>query len=316
MLVTGATGFVGRHVCEYLHAAGYRVRAAVRSYAGLPEEWQQAVIGEIGPDTSWREALRGVEAVVHLASHAPIPAATAEETAAAYRRINVVGSECLARAAAAAGVRRLVYVSTIKVNGESTSRDEPFTAAMPPRPQDVYGQSKWQAEQILREIAAKTGLEVVILRPPLVYGPGVRANFLALLRLAERGIPVPLRRVRNRRSMLYVGNLADAVMRCLDAPPARGQTYLLSDGADISTPELLARLAAHLGRRARIWPVPLALLRAFGILLGKSAAIDRLTGSLVVDTSTIHGQLGWTPPYSLDDGLRETARWYLADRSK
>lgn len=316
VLVTGATGFVGRHVCEYLHAAGFRVRAAVRADARLPEEWQQAAIGEIGPDTSWQEALRGVEAVVHLASHAPIPAATAEETAAAYRRINVLGSESLARAAAAAGVRRLVYVSTIKVNGESTSSDEPFTAAMPPRPQDVYGQSKWQAEQMLREIAAKTGLEVVILRPPLVYGPGVRANFLALLRLVERGMPVPLRRVRNRRSMLYVGNLADAIMHCLDAQPARGQTYLLSDGADISTPELVVRLAAHLGRRARFWPVPVAILRAFGILLGKRAAIDRLTGSLLVDSGRIRSQLGWTPPYSLDEGLRETARWYLAGHNK
>ena len=363
VLVTGANGFVGRHVCAYLHTAGLRVRAAVRVAARLPETWQQAAVGDIGPDTSWDAALSGVEAVVHLASHSPVPGASAEVTAAAYRRVNVAGTECLARAAAAAGVRRLVYVSTIKVNGEATAdasrlaedggnKKSPHPNPLPggegikkihlpevegikkgslrggegikqsisfkednePHPQDVYGRSKWEAEQLLKTIAAQSGLEVVILRPPLVYGPKVKGNFLSLLRLVERGMPLPLGRVRNRRSMLYVGNLADAVLRCLDAPQARGQTYLLGDDIDISTPELLARIAFHLGRSARLWPVPVALLRGMGALLGQSAAVARLTGSLLVDSGKIRRELDWTPPFTLDDGLRETARWYLAER--
>lgn len=320
VLVTGASGFVGRHVGAYLRAAGFEVRVAVRgpstTLIPLPAAGQQIAVGDIGPATSWDAALEGVEAVVHLASHSPVAGATPAETAAAYRRVNVSGTECLARAAAAAGVRRLVYVSTIKVNGEGTPLGELFSAASPPRPQDAYGQSKWQAEQILHEISSHTGLESVIVRLPLVYGPGVRANFLALLRLVERGLPVPLRRVRNRRSMLYVGNLADAIVRCLDAKEARGQTYLLSDGEDLSTPELIERIALHMERPARLWPVPVSVLRGLGHLIGKQAMIDRLTGSLLVDSRKIREQLEWTPPFTLDEGLRATIQWYLCKRGK
>ena len=316
MLVTGATGFVGRHVCARLHAAGMRVRAAVRAAADLPKDWEQVVVGDIGPDTVWDAALDGVQFVVHLASHSPRDDASAEETAAAFRRVNVAGSECLGRAAVVAGVRRLVYISTIKVNGEATPMDAPFTPDMPPRPEDVYGESKWRAEEILRGIGAHGGLEVVILRAPLVYGPGVRANFLALLRLAERGLPVPLGCVRNRRSMLYVSNLADAILRCLVAPQASGQTYLVSDDMDVSTPELMERIAAQLGRKLRSWPVPVILLRGVGRLTGKNAVIDRLTGSLVIDARKLREQLEWTPPFTLDEGLRETVQWYLAERGK
>ena len=316
VLVTGATGFVGRHVCAYLHAAGYRVRAAVRAAAALPTDWEQAIVGEIGPDTVWDAALNGVDAVVHLASHSPMAGASAADTAAAYRRVNVAGSERLGRAALSAGVRRLVYLSTIKVNGEATPIDAPFTAETPAQPEDVYGESKWQAEQILRELGASSELEVVILRAPLVYGPGVRANFLALLRLVERSLPVPLGLVHNRRSMLYVNNLADAIRHCLTAPQARGQTYLVSDDMDVSTPELVARLAMQLGCKPRCWPVPVTLLRGVGKLLGKSAAIDRITGSLVVDSAKLREQLHWAPPFTLDEGLRETVQWYLAERRK
>lgn len=316
MLVTGATGFVGRHVCGQLHAVGFRVRAAVRDATVLPAAWQQVAVGGIGAETVWDKALAGVDAVVHLASHAPRPGASAAQTAAAFHQVNVAGSECLARAAAAAGVRRLVYLSTIKVNGEATPIDVPFTADMAPHPEDVYGESKWQAEQILTDIAAHSALEVVILRAPLVYGPGVRANFLALLRLADRGVPVPLGRVRNRRSMLYVNNLSDAIIRCIDAPQACGQTYLVSDDMDVSTPELMARIAAQLGRRLRSWPVPVGLMRGVGGLLGKRAVIDRLTGSLAVDAGKLREQLGWRPPYTLDDGLRATVHWYLAERNR
>ncbi|MEJ2653574.1 MAG: NAD-dependent epimerase/dehydratase family protein [Gammaproteobacteria bacterium] len=316
VLLTGATGFVGRHVGAYLQAAGFQVRAAVRAAAALPSAWEQVEIGEIGPETVWDAALDKVDAVVHLASHSPRPGASAAETAAAYRRINVAGSECLARAALEAGARRLVYLSTIKVNGETTPLDVPFTAETPPRPQDVYGETKRQAEERLRAIGAEGGLETVILRSPIVYGPGVRANFLALLRLVERGLPVPLSRVRNRRSMIYVDNLADIILRCLDAPQASGQTYLVSDDMDVSTPELMDRIAAQFGRKLRSWPVPVTVLRGIGHLTGKRAVIDRLTGSLVVDVRKLREQLGWTPPYTLDDGLRETVRWYLAGRKQ
>ena len=316
VLVTGATGFVGRHVCAQLYAAGFRVRAAVRAVVDLPREWEQVAIDDIGPDTVWDAALDGVRFVVHLASHSPQDGASADETTAAFRLVNVAGSECLGHAAVAAGVRRLVYISTIKVNGEATPIDDPFTEDMSPQPKDVYGWSKWQAEVILREIGVAGDMEVVVLRAPLVYGPGVRANFLALLRLVERGLPVPLGCVRNRRSMLFVNNLADAIIRCLVAPQARGQTYLVSDDMDVSTPELLERIAAQLGRKLRSWPVPLILLRGIGSLTGKNAVIDRLTGSLVVDVRKLREQLGWTPPFTLDEGLRETVQWYLAERAK
>ena len=316
VLVTGATGFVGRHVCDYLQTAGFSIRAAVRKSTVLPEIFQQVEIGDIGPDTAWDAALAGVECVVHLASYSPPPGAAADEIAAKYRRVNVEGSERLARAAAAAGVRRLVYVSTIKVNGEITPSNEAFTSDSPPRPQDSYGQSKWLAEQMVREIGDGSALETVILRSPLVYGPGVRANFLALLRLVERGLPVPLRSVRNRRSMLYVKNLADAIRHCLDAPQAAGQTYLLSDGEDLSTPALIERIALHMQRKARLWPVPVGILRGVASLLSKRDLIDRLTGSLCVDAGEIREQTAWTPPFSLDEGLRATVQWYLAERGR
>lgn len=310
VLVTGATGFIGRHVCHYLCASGYSVRAAVRQSAALPEAWQQVAVGDIGPDTVWDAALAGVACVVHLASYSPPPGAAAEAIAAAYRRVNVEGSERLARTAAAAGVRRLIYVSTIKVNGETTPSDQPFTSVSPPQPQDSYGQSKWLAEQIVRAIGDSSAMETVILRSPLVYGPGVKANFLSLLRLVEGGLPVPLGSVRNRRSMLYVENLADAIRHCLDAPQARGQTYLLSDGEDLSTPALIERIALHMHRPARLWPVPIAVLRVMGRLMGRRGMMERLTGSLCVDSGKIHRHAGWTPPFTLDEGLRNTIAWY------
>jgi UDP-N-acetyl-alpha-D-quinovosamine dehydrogenase len=314
VLVTGATGFIGRHVCEYLHSAGFQVRVAVRTSRNLPEAWRHVEIGDIGPETSWDIALAGVECIVHLASYSPAPGANAAEVEAAYRRVNVEGSERLARAAAEAGIRRLIYVSTVKVNGEVTVAEEAFTAAMPPRPRDIYGKSKWRAEQIVREIGADSALETVTLRLPLVYGPQVRGNYLALLRLVERGLPVPLRCVRNRRSMLYVKNLAHAIGYCLDAPGARGQIYLLSDGEDLSTPDLIKRIGVCMGHPARLWPVPVVMLRGAGYLFGKRAMVERLTGSLRVDSNKIREQIAWTPPFSVDEGLRATVKWYLSAR--
>lgn len=315
ILVTGATGFIGGHLCARLHAAGHEVRAAVRRPAVLPAGCQHSLVGEIGPSTDWAPALADVEAVVHLASYSPAAHASATEQAEAYRRINIEGSIRLARAAAAAGVRRLIYLSTVKVNGEETALDAPFTAESPPQPQNVYGRSKWEAEQrLLQERAGGSAPELIILRVPLVYGPGVRDNFLALLRLVERGVPAPLACVRNRRSMLYVKSLADAIARTLAAPRWPARTYLLSDGEDLSTPELIRRIAAQMARPARLWPVPVPLLKAAGRLSGRRGMIERLTGSLTVDSRPFREDYGWSPPFRVDMGLRETVGWYRERR--
>jgi nucleoside-diphosphate-sugar epimerase len=316
VLVTGGTGFIGRHVCACLHDLGYMVRVAVRHRTELPSAWQQVIVGEIDASTHWDAAVEGVHGVVHLVSYSPAPQSSASEQAAAYHRINVDGSAALARAAAAAGVRRFIYLSTIKVNGEMTTADRPYTFESPPRPEDAYGRSKWQAEQLLQAIAGDGSLELLILRPPLVYGPGVRGNFLALLRLVERGLPLPLRCVRNRRSLLYVKNLADAVGHALASPRWTAQTYLLSDGEDLSTPELIRRIAAQMARPARLWPVPVPVLRAALNLSGRHGMVERLTGSLAVDTAPFRDHFGWSPPYDVDTGLRDTVVWYRAQQAR
>jgi nucleoside-diphosphate-sugar epimerase len=304
VLVTGANGFVGQALCPLLENAGWQVQRATRGPAA-----NSIAVGEIGAETDWRAALEEVGTVVHLAARVHIMRDDARDPLAQYRAVNRDGTERLARQAALAGVRRLVYLSSIKVNGERTS-GQPFRASDAPQPQDPYAHSKWEAEQALRRIAAETGLETVILRPPLVYGPGVKANFLRLMRLVEHGMPLPLARVDNRRSFLYLGNLADAVRACLAHPAAAGKIYLLSDGAPPSTPALIRALAKALGKSARILPVPLPLLRLAGQLVGKDAEIARLLDSLEIDGTEIERELEWQPPYTLDEGLEVTAAWF------
>lgn len=305
VLVTGANGFVGRAVCTVLRQAGHATLPAVRRPSGLAEE---RVVGDIDPATDWRAALSGVESVVHLAARVHMMHDSAVDPLAAFRSINTAGTLNLARQCATAGVQRFVFVSSVKVNGEE--RAAPYTEADTPAPEDAYAISKWEAEQGLRQIGAATGLEVVILRPPLVYGPGVGANFLALLRAVARGIPLPLGAINNQRSLIYVGNLADAIVRCLDHPAAAGQTFLVSDGEAVSTPELMRRMAAALGRDARLVALPVPLLRAAAALARKSALVTRLAGSLAIDSSKIRRKLDWSPPFTLDEGLRETVAWY------
>jgi nucleoside-diphosphate-sugar epimerase len=227
-----------------------------------------------------------------------------------YRRVNVHGTETLARAAAEQGVRRMVFVSTAKVNGESTS-GRPFTEGDPPDPQDPYAVSKCEAEEALRSVAAKTGIDVAIVRPPLVYGPGVRANFLRLMKLVERGIPLPLPDTKNRRSLIGVENLADFLVLCASHSGAANQTFMVSDGEDVSTRELVARLARDLGRLARFLPVPEFLVRLAARLARKEAAVNRLLGSFYVSSDKARQRLAWKPPVTLDIGLAATARWYL-----
>lgn len=308
ILVTGAGGFVGRALTAALDSAGRDWIAATRKPSPAPGD-RQIVVGDIGAETDWRAALQGIDCVVHLAARTHVIDERSSDPLAAYRSINLSGTTALAQQTAAAGVRRLVFLSSIKVNGEATTA-RPYTEDDTPRPEDAYGISKLEAEDALRRIGADSGLETVVLRPPLVYGPGVKGNFLRLLGLVERGTPLPLASIDNRRSLIGVANLADAIVSCIDAPAAAGKTYLLSDGDDVSTPELITRLARAMGRTPRLLPCPVALLRLGAALLGKRAVAMRLTGSLQVDGSRIRRELGWQPRYSLDQGLNATVQWY------
>jgi len=314
VLATGADGYVGRALCMRLQQQRCPVREAVRratsaSVSPAADLRDVVVVGDISRGTEWRPVLQSVDAVVHLAARTHVLHDRAADPLAEYRRINVEGTRRLATAAAAAGVRRFVFLSSIKVNGEQTT-GRPYTEDDLPRPEDAYGVSKWEAEQALHEIAAKTGLDVVILRPPLVYGPGVKANFLRLMQLVARGVPLPLGAVENRRSMVYLGNLVDAIRVCLEAPAAKGRTYLVSDGADLSTPDLVRGIADALGVRPRLLPCPVRWLEAAGALAGRSAQVARLTGSLQIDSSRLREELGWRPPYTVAAGLADTAAWY------
>jgi len=312
VLVTGATGFVGWHLCERLQREGYEVRRAVRRSSGGGCEF---VVGDINSGTEWMEALAGVETVYHLAARVHVGCERSADALEASRVVNLYGTERLARSCAAAGVRRLVFASTVKVNGEQTAT-VPFSESDPPAPQDAYSITKLEAELALKEIAGESGLEAVIVRPPLVYGAGVGANFMRLVRLVDRGIPLPFARVDNRRSLVYVGNLVDAMLCCGTHSGAGGETFMVSDGEDISTPELIRRIAGALGVRAHLWPCPESLLRLAAKLAGKSFEIERLLGSLAMDSSKIGRQLGWTPPYSMREGLARVSRWYMTGGCK
>ena len=262
------------------------------------------MVGQIDGHTRWQAALEGVDTVLHLAARVHVMNEKASDPLTAFRDVNTAGTLNLARQAAAAGVRRLVFLSSIKVNGEHTAPGRPFTADQPAQPEDPYGQSKWEAEQGLQAVSAETGLEVVVVRPPLVYGPGVKANFLKLMNAVARGTPLPLGAVDNRRSLLALDNLTDLLLRCVEQPAAAGHTFLASDGQDLSTPDLVRALARAMGRPARLWPVPVAWLRMAGKLLGRGPQIDRLIGSLQVDIGHTRRVLGWTPRLTVEQGLR------------
>lgn len=307
-LVTGANGFVGSALRAELNRHGYDVRAAIRSAKARDNE-SATVVGSIDGQTNWLDALGGIDTVIHLAARVHVMREKAADPLAAFREVNVAGTERLARAAAASGVRRLVYVSSIKVNGEQTN-GEHFTERDVPFPQDPYGISKYEAEQALLQVAHETGLEVVMVRPPLVYGPGVGGNFLRLLKLMAKGIPLPLGAVNNLRSMIYLGNFVDALIKCGTHPAAAGQIYLVSDGDDLSTTRLLQTIAQLMGKRSYLWPLPSSVLTLGGVVTGMSAEVERLTDSLQVDISKIRNELAWSPPYTTAQGLSETVHWF------
>ena len=309
ILVTGANGFVGTALYRALIGRGFAARRAVRRAEAVVTPGADVVVGEIGPTTDWRQALQDVDAVIHLAARAHVMRDAAVDPLADYRRVNVLGTQGLARAAADAGVRRMIFLSSIKVNGEKTA-SKPYSEQDPPRPQDAYGVSKWEAEQMLRAIAADSHMEAVVLRPPLLYGPGVKGNFLGLMRVIDRGLPLPLASIHNRRSLLYIGSLIDAIMLCLNNPMAAGKTYLLADSEGVSTPDLIRGIASALRKPARLLPFPPALLKFAGALAGKTESVSRLLGSLQIDASSIRRELNWQPCADMARGLAETARWY------
>lgn len=311
VLVTGATGFVGGEVCHQLLNRGWRVRAALRRASDLPVGVESVVVGDIGADTDWSAALDGVVAVIHLAARVHVMHENASDPLGEFRRVNVAGTSRLATQAAAVGVGRLVFVSSIKVNGESTDGRPPFTEADPVAPSDPYGISKWEAETELLHIAAASNLEVAIVRPPLVYGPGVGGNLRRILRAVASGLPLPFASIDNRRSLVGVWNLADLLLCVLTHPRAAGETFLAADGRDLSTPELIRGLAAGMGRPARLFPVPQGLLTVLGRWSGRGAEMDRLCGSLEVDAGKARTLLDWEPPVAVEDGLRRTAQAIL-----
>lgn len=308
ILVTGASGFVGKALCRNAVAAGLRVRGAVRT-PGTPCEGVEAItVPSLDAQTAWTQALVNCHAVVHAAARVHIMADHSSDPLSEFRRVNVEGTLHLARQAAAAGVRRFVFVSSVKVNGEGTSGRRPFTASDAPAPQDPYGVSKMEAEQGLCQIALDTGMEVVIVRPPLVYGPGVKANFASLMRTLKRGLPLPLGSVtENRRSLVALDNLVDLLITCIDHPAAVNQTFLVSDGEDLSTTALLRRMGQAMNKPARLLPVPPALLRLGATLIGKGDVAQRLLGSLQVDITHTRETLRWAPPIGVDEGLRRAA---------
>jgi len=301
ILVTGATGFVGRALMRDLASRGMAYRGASRR-----QGTGHVVVGDMTGDTDWSAALAGAEIVIHLAARTHVLNETATDPLAAYRAVNVDATLNLARQAARAGVRQFVFLSSVKVNGERTLPGYPFRESDPPRPEDGYGISKREAEDGLLELAGETGMAGTVLRPPLVYGPGVKANFASLVRLSTTGLPLPFGAVRNERSLVYVGNLTDAIIRVLDQPAAAGQVFLVADAERPSIGALVTEIAAAAGKPARRFSVPPSWISAALKFLGRGAMAERLLGSLTVDTGKIHSLLGWTPPSSLQDGLRAT----------
>lgn len=307
ILITGANGFVGAALCEELAQRQIRFSATARTKL-TPSMFP---IGDLSATTNWAEALKSCSVVIHLAARVHVMQENAADALGAYREINVAATMNLARQAAQHGVKRFVFVSSVKVNGESTTT-LPFTASDIAAPQDPYGQSKHEAECALREFSRQSGMEVVIVRPPLVYGPGVRANFQRLMRLAKTGLPLPLGAVHNRRSMVALDNLVDLLILCSSHPRAAGETFMVSDDYDVSIGQLLNMLSTAMGKRSRLLPVPASCLTFVATLLGQSMQARRLLESLQVDISHTKQTLDWVPVVSLPEAVRKTASAFLS----
>ena len=316
ILVTGGSGFVGRSVCEQIGSEEIDVFPVVRSPDKAASSSKCIIVRDIGPDTGWQKILSGTDVIIHAAARVHVAKDTAADPLAAYRHINVAGTLNLARQAADAGVKRFIFLSSIKVNGDNTTIDRPFRANDQANPGDAYGRSKYEAEVGLQQLSQVSGMDVVVIRPPLVYGPGVRANFLTMMRWVHRGWPVPFGNVENRRSLVALDNLVDLIKTCCVHPAAANQVFLISDDEDVSTTELLRRIGVALQRPARFFPLPPALVRAFAAIAGKHGQVARLLGSLQVDIDKTRKLLGWSPVVNMEAALQETARQYLASLSR
>ena len=316
ILITGATGFVGRALFENLKSKKkYFAHLTTRTnQEELFEGGKAFNIGEIDPNTNWKDALDGVSCIVHCAARAHMMEKKQTDSLNAYRRINVDGTKNLAKQAAGRGVKRFIFLSSVKVNGEETITSKSFKYDDIPQPEDAYGISKWEAEQALLEIFKQTGLEVVIIRPPLVYGEGVKGNFLRLLDIVYKQIPIPFAKINNLRSFVGLDNLIDLIICCIEHPKAGGKTFLVSDGEDLSTTDLIRKLSKFMNKSPRLLQVPQLIIQLIGRLVGKSLEVKRLLGSLRVDNSYTREILGWSPVLSLDESLAKTVRWYLKNR--
>ncbi len=316
ILVTGANGFIGKALCKELGARGQKLKAVIRK-SNSDNKLNLAnnifSLGDISGSTDWTSVLADVDCIVHCAS--PSQILNDENIKHNYSKVNIDGVRQLMKQAAASGVKRLVYISSIKVNGQNTnglakghSSDKrvklAFTNIDKPAPMDPYGTYKWKVEQLLWDMSAELGLEVVVVRPPLVYGPAVKGNLASLLKLVKTGVPLPLASIRNERSLIGLDNLVDMLIRCVDFQPAAGQTLLVSDGEDLSTPDLLHYIAAALGQKARLFPVPTYFLRLAGSSIGKRPEVDRLLDSLKIDSQHTYKLLDWEPKISVFEGIR------------
>jgi UDP-glucose 4-epimerase len=316
ILITGATGFVGRALFENLKLKKkYLIHLSTRTNQEKLFEGKKTFnVGEIDSNTNWNDALDGVDCIVHCAARAHTTEKKQTDSLNAYRRINVDGTRNLAKQAAGGGIKRFIFLSSIKVNGDGTIASKSFKYNHISQPEDAYGISKWEAEQALLEISKQTGLEVVIIRPPLVYGEGVKRNFLRLLDLVYKQIPLPFAKINNLRSFIGLDNLIDLIICCIDHPKAGGKTFLVSDGEDLSTPDLIIKLSKFMDKSPRLFQVPQYIIQLIGHLVGKSSEIKRLFGSLRVDNSYTREILEWKPVLSLDESLAKTVRWYLKNR--
>lgn len=316
ILITGATGFIGGALAADLASAPtHHVRIAVRNpnrRADAPQHVELVTVGDLTPQTDWRTGLSDVDVVIHCAARVHVMNETALDPLAEFRRVNVEGTLNLAQQAQEAGVKRFIFISSIKVNGEETSSKQPFHADDAPAPADPYGISKFEAEQALMRLSSQGTMELVIVRPVLVYGPGVKANFQSMMRWLRKGIPLPLGGIRaNRRSLVAIDNLVDLIKICMTHPKASGNVFLVSDGEDLSTTGLLRRTAQAMGKSAILLPVPAGLLQWAARLLGRPGVAQRLCGSLRVDIGKNREILGWTPPIAVDDALKKTVAAYL-----
>ena len=316
ILVTGAKGFIGQSLCLELAKSNRSIIGAVRSLEklSLMDKIRYISVGDIGSQTNWSDTLLGSDCIIHCAGKTHVMRKNIQLEA--YLPVNVNGTRRLAQQAAEAGVKRLIFLSSIKVNGESTDNvlndvnknNNIFTHNDLPNPDDPYAISKFEAEKVLWEISAKTGLEIVVVRLPLVYGHGAKGNLIRLIKLINYGVPLPFGAVNNKRSLIGIDNLIDVLIQCIDHPDASGKTFLVSDGENLSTPDLINYTASSMGRSARLFPFPTSLLKFFGLVLGKQSEIERLLGSLQIDSSHTRKILNWTPPVSVEEGIRRMVK--------